>query len=54
MKGRCPYCTTEHATFDQVRDCSNACWETRVKPLGHELAIDVLQGRVTLAEAEAR
>lgn len=52
--GHCPYCLAPGATFAEVRDCSNACWENRVKPLGPELAVAVLQGRMTLIEAEVK
>lgn len=53
MNPKCPYCLTPHPSFAEARDCSNTCWETRVKPLERELMIAVLQGRMTLKDAEA-
>jgi hypothetical protein len=49
---RCPYCNEWHPTAAALVACSDSCWETRGKPLPHGLKVDVLQGRMTLAEAE--
>lgn len=51
---RCPYCQTPHASFAEARDCSNNCWENRVKPLPSDLMLAVLQSRMTLKDAEAQ
>lgn len=52
MSGGCPYCLTPHATAAAAKACADECWEKRVKPLGHDLAVAVLQSRMTLIEAE--
>lgn len=51
---RCPYCDTWHPTAERIIACSNECFQARVGPLPHELKVAVLQGRTTLAEAEAQ
>lgn len=51
--GCCPYCGEFYGQLDLIQQCAVTCWETRVKPLGWDLATAVLQDRMTLAEAEA-
>jgi hypothetical protein len=50
--GCCPYCGEFYGQRQLVRECADKCWEGRVQPLGHELAVAVLQGKIALADAE--
>lgn len=50
---RCPYCQEHLVGLAATQAHVESCWQNRVKPLGHGPAMLVLQGRLTVQQAEA-